>query len=279
MANTEEIIRFPTKKTIDDIYFIHLEFYRQDGIEVSLESVQGKTLSELREVAGSAFTYTEKVKNLVDQIELPLQTNVTESVAGNYTEAGTKTISSIARGISGQGGVLETVGRMIREGATKSMEGAEQFVSGAARKAINEQMQVIYEGPQRRKYSFEFNLIARNYKDSQEMLKIKKRLQYHASPSLSKGNQYFNYPNMAKFRFLRRKPRQENDSIVTEKIDSLFESKMCYIDSVNIEMGEDGYREFVNDFGDIGVGVMKVSLEMTEAEFMTQKDFEDEENA
>jgi len=275
-------LRFPTKQNNHDLYFVQFSIYELEKVNISVEgSGAGRDIiSALGQSAKSNFNYDKKAERLIDTITLPLQTTVTENTAASFSEKSTKKLSRYVDVLSGPGDMGEAVDSLLAAGmesvAGKLGEDIKDALLGGMGKAINEQMQVIYEGPQRRKFSMEFTLVARNVADAEQMQKIRKRFHYHASPSTSNSGTFFNYPNIVRFRFLKRDNSNQFEGL--SRLESLFESKYCYIESVNVEHGDGIFSEFVDMNNQASTGIMKVSLELQEAEYMLKDDFWSEED-
>lgn len=274
-------LRFPQSNNTHNIYFIQMDIYNIEPVSVNIKGGSvSQMASAVQDMAGQLFNYekSKKDQNLEDTITLPLQSTVTEETAASYSDKSMKGVSKMANIVSGGGleAAKEALGSTAMDALGKAGEQIKDASRAAARKAVNEQMQTIYEGPEKRKYSFEFTLIAKNNDDSKMMKKIANRLHYHASPKLSKHGNYFDYPNMAVFHFRRRTGAGGNNQASLEKIDGLFESKFCYIENVSIEYGDDMYKEFADVNDNIGPGIMTISLDLQEVEFWVQDDFTDD---
>lgn len=77
--------------------------------------------------------------------------------------------------------------------APQLSEAAFQIMGGFA---TNPQMEVIFQGPAFRKFMFQFKMLPRNKKESDEMLKIVKAFKYHSSPEyMNVGGRFFIPPS------------------------------------------------------------------------------------
>lgn len=77
--------------------------------------------------------------------------------------------------------------------APQLSEAAFQIMGGFA---TNPQMEVIFQGPAFRKFMFQFKMLPRNKKESDEMLRIVKAFKYHSSPEyMNVGGRFFIPPS------------------------------------------------------------------------------------
>ena len=138
--------------------------------------------------------------------------------------------------------------------------------------------QTFFVGPNKRDYSFSFELIARNADDSQAMSTIANRFQYFSNPGLTGEGNYWTYPEVVRFFFMERdgdvfrriKVLSSSSSLVKN---SSYESKACFITSVGVEYGDDEYLLFSSPRGGRGIGKLKLTLALKEAEYFTKEDF------
>ena len=175
--------------------------YSNVGDDAVQESGAVKTVSENASAAAEAvFTetpYAKSHKVNSDAIYLPFPQSINmsdgwqwetvsfqrtvagEIAAGNIAEGAEKAIQS---GVGAVGGVL--------------MENADKFMKHQVARVSNPRKESMFQEPNMRKYSFEFDFAPRNKKESEDAQTIIQLLKYHASPELYTGNNaLYNYPS------------------------------------------------------------------------------------
>ena len=120
------------------------------------------------------------------------------------------------------------------------------------------------------------------------MSTIANRFQYFANPGLSGQGNFWTYPEVVRFFFMERDGDEFNNIHVlsssrtdivqmNEERKSLglgnYESKACFITSVNIEYGDDDYLLFSSQSGSTGIGKMKLTLALQEVEYFSKEDY------
>jgi len=280
------ILEFPTQKTPQDLYFINFMFYSLEPMEIVELGSSGPKAPKESSIGNNlsfnqVFDYDTRTEYLGDNIYLPLQSTVNETTSANYSETSLKNIGSISNLIEGvTSGDAGSFMEGLKQQATNRLpDELRKLATQVEGKAVNERMQVFYDGPNRRTYSFNFNLVARNIDDAIVMQRIAKRLQYHASPSLSESRAYWNYPNLVSFHFERLNyPEtdeanfQNRGSAQLQTIESLYKSKKCFLQNVNIEYGDEKYIEFTNG-SQSEPGIIKIELELQEVDYFYRDDF------
>lgn len=272
--------RFPKNLVDYDPYFIQFDFYKLDPLIVSetdapLSTSGIKSAFESLGDVQSSFDYSTRTDEIQDTVQLPLQQAVTEETNLTYSESSTKDLGQISSAISEISGgganlgeiVSGVLGGMSGDGAMGAIRDAVNNFQG---RAVNEQMQLFFDKPERRDYSFEFNLVARNREDAIEMQKIRKLLNYHASPGLSPTQTYYTYPSIVKFSFQRIVASDNGKDESVSRVDSLYKSKYCYITSVNITHGDEKYRQFT-DGTYRNTGMMKITVSLKEADYFIRE--------
>lgn len=303
---SRSLIEFPSKSNSDtEHYFYMFEFYEPGRIDIQLgQSNSGGSNSGLREVAaqfgnnlGRAFEYNLTPDQLRQQIKLPIQSSIRESSAVNYSESelsGANQISSLVNAANQGEGIGRQLGSLaFNELLTQQNgligEGA-QIAERLSRTARNQFLEVIFQGPSRRKHSFEWTLVARNEQDALNMKDIKRAFQFHMHPDFRNGTTaLFSYPNVVKFKLIESLFTQETSetNFRTQTVDkddttisaeTIFQSKVCVIDSFDVEYGDDKLKFFANDRISLP-GIMKLSLNLTEVEYYLKNDFRSDEGA
>jgi len=165
--------------------------------------------------------------------------NAAEQTVSNMAEA---IAYSLRRGAAAGGGFVESMG----------LSGISQF-EFSNRKAVNPMAQLLYKGPQYRKYQIPVPMKPRNKEDAQEIRRIIKTFRIASSPSYTSSNIdvelrtalqsntdaqsfldntsfTFGYPHLVAFNI----EFYENEN---RTIKVLYKSKACAIESVAVDYG------------------------------------------
>lgn len=282
-------LRFPTTVSEHDVYFIQFSFYEVTPLLIRDEegNFDEGQIEDIGATVQSVFNYDTRVEDLKDIITLPIKSTINEETSGNFDESSMRKLSSIAQALSAEGDMSDLVTSFVKTSKVMPEE-LRRGIDLATQTAINERMQVFYTGPNRRGYTFEFPLAAKNIKDARVMRKIARKFQFHSSPSLGNSGTTWNYPNITSFKFMRHVYTQANQSPgnpsetqgqpVLEDIDTLFKSKKCYIENVTVQYGDDRFVQFT-DGADYETGIMTLSITLKEIDYFVQDDFADDGEA
>ncbi len=227
--------------------------------EALLSQISGNINALVDGIAFSDTTYREAQKVNSDAIYLPFpqtinmsdgwnwetvsfaKTTAGEVLSGNPTEAGEKLAQN----------TIGAVGKL-------AMENADKFMQHKVARVTNPRKESMFQEPNMRTYSFEFDFAPRNIKESDAAQKIISLLKYHASPELYAGdNALYNYPSEFQIYFVSNSDGQgakENQYI--GKIDRCA-LQNCSVNYTNANMW--------SAFKDTGAPThLKLSLEFTE---------------
>ena len=202
-----------------------------------------------------------------------------EVTAGTYGDEATRDFQTIAKVLGGSGLSREEALGMVQDETVKSISKHMNRMQG---KVKNQAMETFYGGPSKRDYSFNFSLIARNFKDSTELSKIIRRFHYHASPGASADAVFWSYPQMVRFFFLDKsgeliKLFSHSNSAFTQKsgAETKYASKACFINNVTAEYGVmgDQLRFLDEQNSQTGVANVKLTVSLKEAEYFTKGDY------
>ncbi len=306
MAETS--VQFPSTLTESERFFVQFDIFK---LASPLENIKGDTLmgaiqggvnnpaeiANIAEMLGDihgTFDYSQTADTLLYSIQLPLQESPGEGSNLSYSDDSVKTaanIGNIINAVAKGGGseAAKAVGGTVEAEAMRMIPEVAQGMFGRLRgKVKNTMQQTFFEGPSKRDYSFSFELIARNESDSKAMSTIANRFQYFANPGLSGQGNFWTYPEVVRFFFMERDGDEFNNIHVlsssrtdivqmNEERKSLglgnYESKACFITSVNIEYGDDDYLLFSSQSGSTGIGKMKLTLALQEVEYFSKEDY------
>ena len=291
MATIEPHV-FPTSLTEAERFFVQFDIFKlehvlpQSGTNLG-DFVKGKTIADIGRVLAqvqSAFDYSSKADEILTSISLPVQEPLSEGSSLEYTDESTRDLQRMANimpgGPPGVGGGL--IQSFIQD---QLPEVAGKMVNKLQGQAMNQMQQTFFVAPNKREYVFNFELVARNIRDSKELEKIINRFQYHSNPGLPGGatGSFFTYPEMIRFFFQERdvsSGKLVNTKVFSSKSTSTtsqtnyYESKGCFITAFSADYGQDGYMKFSDPTtGESGLATAKLTLNLKEAEYFTKEDF------
>lgn len=152
----------------------------------------------------------------------------------------------------------------------------DKFWSGAFRQAtgmvMNPMMEVIYQSPTMRSFTFEFKMHPRSIKEAQELNSIISKLKFHQAPEILKGSKGFFLVPPSTFDIQFFYNGAENPNI--EKVST------CVLESIDLDYAPNGFAAY-EIFGDPtpsnGKTGMPVVIGMTlsfrEMEYMTKENY------
>lgn len=297
-------LQFPTRLTEGERFFVNFDFFKLDTpLQTKSENVMQDVLGGDPEVVvrlenalkdvQDTFDYSKSADDLQATIQLPLQEVPSEGSSLEYSDQSTKSLTNITGLIGaatggGEGGVVDKLKGFFSSGAgmiqSEIQKALPEVVGSTVNrlqgKAMNTMQQTFFVGPNKRDYSFNFELIARNHDDSKKMSDIANRFQYYSNPGLEGQGNYWTYPEVVRFFFQERNAQTdefERIKIFTSSINRIkreyYESKACFITSVGIEYGDDEYLKFSTPQGNSGHAKLKLTISLKEAEYFTKADY------
>ena len=298
MAVTESY-SFPTRLTEGERFFVNFDFFK---LEAPLKDIEGSIVESItsgnvsinmQDTLGDimrTFDYSKSADELLATIQLPLQEAPSEGSSLEYGDQSAKTLTNISTAVRTMGGAAGGGGGFILGALVKAMAPVAQAelipeVVGATAsrlqgRAKNTMQQTFFVGPNKRDYSFNFELIARNHDDSKKMSEIANRFQYYSNPGLEGTGNFWTYPDVVRFFFMERNAQTDKITKIDmftsseNKInDKYYESKACFITSVGIEYGDDEYLKFSTPQGRSGHAKLKLTISLKEAEYFTKADY------
>ena len=309
MAETS--VQFPSTLTESERFFIQFDFFKlaspldnvqgstlMESIRENSPTVVAAIAEKLGDIRGT-FDYSQTADKLLYSIQLPLQEAPAESSTLDYGDEGTRAMQNISTAIQGirgavadrgEGnfadkakniisGIVKGAGGIIEAEATKLVPEVAQAMFGRLRgKVKNTMQQTFFVGPSKKDYQFTFDLIARNRKDSEAMSTIANRFQYFSNPGLSGQGNFWTYPEVVRYFFMERDGDDFRQIDVLSSVgngvkNKVYESKACFITSVQVEYGDDDYLLFSSKDGGRGVGKMKLTLALKEVEYFSKEDY------
>lgn len=224
-------------------------------------SQQGEVIAGGLKAFFSDTTYSRaKVLNQ-DSIFLPFPQAIAMSDGWNWE---TVSFQKSAVGEMIKGDVGEGVEKALTDviGGVGTMTGSEnvgKLVEHSKRRVSNPRKESMFNEPEMRKYSFEFDFAPRDAEESENLNSIIQLMKYHSSPELFNGdNALYNYPSEYQIYFVSH--GKENKYIA--KIDR------CAMTSIAVNYTNAGmWSAFHGDGEGVGKGApthVKVSIELTE---------------
>lgn len=203
--------------------------------------------------------------------------------ATEYTSLAQKVLGEKAQGATGQ--ALDAIGKAgitgieaLQYALTKGAANLAGFVGSAGlsnigqyefnqRRSVNPMAQLLYKGPQFRRYQLPFVVRPRNSKDSDNIRKIIGAFRVASSPSvpstagtsiagvtIGSGNSFtFGYPHLTQFTVGFIDP-------ANNQAKSIFRSKVCVIESVAVDYG----GQKITFFEDGSPTEMNFTIQLTE---------------
>jgi len=175
--------------------------YSNVGNNAANKAGVAKTAADNAKAAAEAvFTetsYQKSQKVNSDVIWLPFPQSVNMSDGWNWETV------SFQRTVAGEiaaGNLLEGAEKAIQSGVGAVggalMENADKFMQHQVARVANPRKESMFNEPNMRKYSFEFDLAPRSVEESNAAQQIIQLFKYHASPELYDGdNALYNYPS------------------------------------------------------------------------------------
>ena len=214
----------------------------------------GEVAAAAKDMIVSDTTYRPAEKVNTDAIYLPFPQAINMSDGWSWE---TVSFQKTALGEAAKGDIAEAAERGAQDiigGVGKlAMENADKFMQHAVRRVVNPRKESMFQEPNMRTYSFEFDFAPRNQKESDAAQQVIQLFKYHSSPELYAGdNALYNYPSEFQIYFVSN--GSENQYI--GKIDRCA-CTQCSVNYTNANMW--------SAFKDTGAPThLKIGLEFTE---------------
>ena len=148
-----------------------------------------------------------------------------------------------AQAMSTENGALKAKDPFVIEAASKlagsipglssSQELTNLLLFGSTGRTINPQMEMIYNSPRLRTFTFDFRLVPRNAAEAAQIKNIIDRFKYFAAPEIPLGTtgRYFIPPARFEIEFYHR----------GAKNNYLFKTKQCVLETISLDYAPNGY--------------------------------------
>ena len=177
-----------------------------------------------------------------------------------------KTLGNIAKSVFGllndESDVIDRAGRLALAGKAAGVNGLLSRVGGAI---LNPNLELLFEGPQLRPFSFTFRLSARNEPEAKEIKKIIRWFKQTSSVKFSTTELFMKAPFIYEIRYLKNGTDEHHPSI--NRI------KKCALQSVSVDYTPDGSYMTFND-PDRTMVSYGLTLQFSELEPVTEKDYQ-----
>lgn len=184
--------------------------------------------AENRSVKFSVYDYKKgKVENPeitipLFSIYLPMPTQLIDSDVQNYDEFG-GTLADVMATLNAEGGnvdkAADILGRIGAGAAIKTLGNDSAVVlREAGGIQLNPRSSVFFRNPQLKIYGFNYILVARNQKESEDIRLIINKFKYYAAPGVIGDGTFFTHPQLFRISFLPddRYLFKPNDCVLTE---------------------------------------------------------------
>ena len=239
-----------------NIPYIYFKFADPFGGRISTSpTISLKMPSNLNLTNFSDYARTENIfatssdiySNILNNAIKDKQTEISKDNTGGNNENVQKMIDKVAQvGVSAaeafQYSWKKAFANLEGWGASAGMSNIGQY-EFMNRQAVNPMAQLLYRGPQMRRYQLPFPMHPKSDTESNQIQKILSIFRVASSPSvpdtsgtsigginIGKGNAFtFGYPHLTQFSVLFTNP---NNQVIT-----IFRSKLCVIESVAVDYG------------------------------------------
>lgn len=218
------------------------------GELVAGEGNVGEKITSVLKKRFEGFSLQRNTELLQDSIVLFMPETLQADYAHNYDEISvTATLGAagmLAQAISDKkGGVSGATDPYILEAASSiagalpglqsSQELTNLLVFGTTGRAINPQMEVLYNSPRLRTFTFDFRLIPRNAQEAERILNIINMFKYYSSPSIQAktSGRYYIPPS----RFVMEFHHKGNENPY------LFKTQQCVLENMSLDYAPNGY--------------------------------------
>lgn len=212
------------------------------------DAESGEKISSIIKERFKGFSLQRNIDLLKESIVLFMPENLQADYGHNYDEISvTATLGSagmLAQAISDtKGGAQGSVDPYIFEAASRvagalpgidsSAELTNLLVFGATGRSINPQMEVLYNSPRLRTFTFDFRLVPRNANEASRIKDIITMFKYYSAPVIDAktSGRYYIPPA----RFVMEFHHRGNQNPY------LFKTKQCVLESITLDYAPNGY--------------------------------------
>lgn len=269
------------------VYPTGLGDFGQDFIKFTAYSYGGRTFSP---GANAAETLSLGIgpRNFGDikgSVSLPIQPSITDSNTVQWGSENLNPITAFAASLSfgamsnpgkSFNDALETAERLINSNKNTSpavrlyLAGKAASVNGLLSRIgggiLNPNMELLFQGPQLRPFTFVFRLSAREKEEANKIRKIIRYFKQNMAVKTVEGNLFLKAPNIFEIHYRQGRNKSEDHP-------SLNRIKKCALQSCNVDYTPDGSYMTFNDENNTMVSY-NLTLQFQELEPVTSRDYD-----
>jgi hypothetical protein len=219
----------------------------------NLTNSLGETILGEKDIVGRAkqsfknFSLSRNTDQLALAIALFMPDGVTAQYEQQYDEISLTAVlggaGMFAQALSTKNGAVGGIDPFIMEAASKaaglipglqsSQELTNLLVFGTTGKSINPQLEMLYNSPRLRTFTFDFRLVPRNAAEAEQINTIIFLLKRFSAPEIPAGStgRYFIPPARFELEFYHHNEPNKN----------LFKTKQCVLENISLDYAPNGY--------------------------------------
>lgn len=219
----------------------------------NLTNSLGETIFKEKDIVGRAkqsfknFSLSRNTDQLALAIALFMPDGVTAQYEQQYDEISLTAVlggaGMFAQALSAKNGAVGGIDPFIMEAASKaaglipglqsSQELTNLLVFGTTGKSINPQLEMLYNSPRLRTFTFDFRLVPRNAAEAEQINTIIFLLKRFSAPEIPAGStgRYFIPPARFELEFYHHNEPNKN----------LFKTKQCVLENISLDYAPNGY--------------------------------------
>ena len=226
-------------------------------------------------------------RKILGTCSLPIQSGIKDTNAADWGEnkmnamqlATAEIALGATEGTDAAGGALDKVANVLGENSGVAKEAIQQFFAGkmtgttglfARTKGatINPNLELLFNGPQLRPFSFQFRLSPRNKEEAQEVVRIIRFFKQGMSPIRTEGNLFLLAPHTFQVHFVHAPTSAEHPFIGKMKECALKTFSTDYTPENNYSTLKDGF-----------MASYSITMEFQELEPVYNDDYRDDEDS
>jgi hypothetical protein len=273
-------IRFKT----DLIYPLDLRQTKQDIIKFDMLQYKPRGFSTNQGLSGIGEERNSK-RNSIGTVILPIPSGISDANLVNWgsenlnpaeAAAANLALTTITQGFNAGGKVIEGIANQVQENTgevgTAIAAAAASAATGLGRQLltrttgaiINENMELLFQGPSLRPFSFSFKLSPRNKQEAEKIIQIIRFFKQGMSPQRSSSNLFLKSPHTFRIRYITRSLGDSNESPYIGKI------KECALQNFGVSYTPEGqYATFYDGV----LASYEITMQFTELEPVYNDDY------
>jgi hypothetical protein len=269
----------------DLVYPTKLRDNGQDFIQFISYTYGGRSFSPGATGDLSLGIGDRKLKKTKGSVTLPIQPSIIDTNSVEWGSENLNPVTAFAASLSfgtmsnpsqAFNEAIETADRVLRENANISPAarlyfagkavGINGLLSRIGGGILNPNMELLFQGPQLRPFTFTFKLSPRNSKEATEVKKIIRYFKQNMSVKTTADNIFLKAPNVFQIKYIDGETRKDHTS--------LNRIKMCALQICNVDYTPDGsYMTFKDPDSGNPMTSYSLTLQFQELEPVTEKDY------